>query len=102
MELITITASTNVNGSKVLVGERKVQKPATIEEARAMLNEKGERMFSDADLLAGFWKSYVIEVQAAIRGKREVKPLSEQEKAFIGLDAEEQVKALEYIKSLRS
>lgn len=59
MTKFTIEASNRVEGKNVLAGSREVEKPETVEEA---VKAHG----GDA-VLKGFWKSYVIEVQAQIR-----------------------------------
>ena len=60
METVTITASENVNGKRVLAGQRDEFKPTTVKEAVEVYG-------SEADLLKRAWKSYVIEVQTQLR-----------------------------------
>ena len=63
MTKFTIEASNRVDGKNVLAGSREVDKPETIEEA--------VKAHGSEAILKGFWKSYVIEVQAQIRSGSE-------------------------------
>lgn len=59
MKDVTITAYNGTGKDKVKAGERPAKQPETLAEAQTL--------FSDEDILEGFWASHVIEVQRQIR-----------------------------------
>lgn len=59
MEKITIEAFNGVGEKAVKAGEREVEKPTSFQE---LVDN-----FDEAEILKGFWKSYVIDVQRELR-----------------------------------
>jgi hypothetical protein len=65
---VTIKAHNGVGDKKTLAGEKEVQKPLDVSEA--------VELYGPSEVLAGFWASYVIDVQREIRGGGKVSKLN--------------------------